>query len=192
MTTTDITETVAQALPPGPRRRPVIAWDLLRKAAPFVTVVLFAGALYLLQRQLAGFRYRDVMLFLRTLPRGQVLLALLFTALGYAAMTGYDALAFRNLRNRLPYRKIALASFAGYAFSNSLGFALLTGTPVRARLYSGWGLSAPQVTRVVVFCFLTFWLGFITLGGVVFLLEPLPVPRGFYFEIGRASCRERV
>lgn len=186
MTTTDTPETVAQALPPGPRRRPVIAWDLLRKAAPFITVVLFAGALYLLQRQLAGFHYRDVMLFLRTLPRSRVLLAVLFTALGYAAMTGYDALAFRNLRNPLPYRKIALASFAGYAFSNSLGFALLTGTPVRARLYSGWGLSAPQVTRVVVFCFLTFWLGFITLGGVVFLLEPLPVPHGFYLDIATA------
>jgi phosphatidylglycerol lysyltransferase len=186
VTTTEIPETLAPALPPGPRRRPVIAWDHLRKAAPFVTVLLFAGALYLLQQQLAGFRYRDVMLFLRTLPRSRVLLAVLATALGYAAMTGYDALAFRNLRNPLPYRKIALASFAGYAFSNSLGFALLTGTPVRARLYSGWGLSAPQVTRVVVFCFLTFWLGFITLGGVVFLLEPLALPQGFYFGIATA------
>ena len=26
-------------------------------------------------------------------------------------------------------------------------------TPIRARLYSGWGLTATQVTRVVVFCF---------------------------------------
>jgi phosphatidylglycerol lysyltransferase len=187
LTTTEIPEVLApELLPSGPRRRPAVAWDLLRKAAPFLTVLLFAGALWLLHRQLTGFRYRDVMLFLRTLPRSRVLLAMLCTALGYAAMTGYDTLAFRNLRNPLPYRKIALASFAGYAFSNSLGFALLTGTPVRARLYSGWGLSAPQVTRIVLFCFLTFWLGFITLGGVVFLLEPLPVPHGFYFDIATA------
>jgi phosphatidylglycerol lysyltransferase len=177
-------ETLAPELPDGPRQRPAVALDLLRKVAPFVvTVLLFAGALWLLHRQLAGFRYRDVMEFLRTLPRSRVLLAIVATGLGYAAMTGYDALAFRHIRHPLAYRKIALASFAGYAFSNSLGFALLTGTPVRARLYSGWGITATQVTRVVLFCFLTFWLGFVTLGGFAFLLEPLPVPRGFYLDI---------
>jgi len=182
--TTHLPEAVAEELlPRGPRRRPAVRWDLLRKAAPFVTVLLFAGALWLLHRELAGFRYRDVMLFLRTLPRSRVVLAVLWTALGYAAMTGYDTLAFRHIRNPLPYHKIALASFAGYAFSNSLGFALLTGTPVRARLYSGWGLTATQVTRVVLFCFLTFWLGFITLGGIVFLAEPLPLPAGFTFDL---------
>src|ERR1700687_3290261 len=69
------------------------------------------------------------------------------------------------------------ASSACHPLSNTLGFPLLTGTPIRARLYSGWGLTATQVTRVVVFCFLTFWLGFITLGGIVFRLEPLPLPQ---------------
>ncbi len=168
------------------RRRVLLSWDRLRKGAPFVTVLLFAGALYLLHEQLQGFRYRDVMQVLRALPTHRLLLAVLTTTLGYLAMTGYDALAFRYLRNPLPYRKIALASFAGYAFSNSLGFALLTGTPVRARLYSGWGLTALQVTRVVLFCFLTFWLGFITLGGIAFLIEPLPLPQTFYFHLTSA------
>jgi phosphatidylglycerol lysyltransferase len=178
--------------PPTPRERehpprpPVLSWDLVRKGAPFLTVLLFAGALWLLHEQLAGFHYRDVMRVLRSLPTARLLLAVLATALGYGAMTGYDALAFRYLRNPLPYRKIALASFSGYAFSNSLGFALLTGTPVRARLYSGWGLTALQVTRVVLFCFFTFWLGFITLGGIAFLVEPLPVPHGFYLGITTA------
>src|SRR6202049_5083131 len=163
--TTEVPETpeiTAQVPAHGPRRRPVVPWDLLRKPAPLLTVLLFAGALWLLHRELAGFRYRDVMMFLRTLPRSRVLLAVLFTALGYAAMTGYDTLAFRNIRDPLPYRRIALASFVGYAFSNSLGHPLFTGTPIRARLYSGWGLSALQVTRIVVVCFLTFWVGFFT------------------------------
>jgi phosphatidylglycerol lysyltransferase len=184
--TPDLPEAVAQELPPDRRRRPAIAWDQLRKAAPFITVLLFAGALWLLHLQLSGFRYRDVMAFLRELPRSRVVLASLATALGYIAMTGYDTLAFRHIRHPLPYRKIALASFAGYAFSNSLGFALLTGTPVRARLYAGWGLSATQVTRIVLFCFVTFWLGFATLGGIVFLVEPLRLPQGFYLGLETA------
>jgi len=152
-------------------------WAFLRKLAPFATVLLFGGALWLLHEELAGFRYRAVTRYLSTLPPSHILLSIVLTALGYAAMTGYDALAFRNIRHPLPYRRIALASFSGYAFSNSLGHPLFTGTPIRARLYSGWGLSVLQVTQVVLFCFLTFWLGFLTLGGATFLLEPLPLPR---------------
>src|ERR1700726_453212 len=147
--TPEITAQEAPAI--GPRRRPVVPWDLLRKAAPLLTVLLFAGALWLLHRELAGFRYHDVMMFLRTLPRSRVWLAVLFTALGYAAMTGYDTLAFRNIREPMPYRRISHASFVGYSFSNSRGHPLFPATPIRARLYSGWGLSALQVTRIVVF-----------------------------------------
>jgi phosphatidylglycerol lysyltransferase len=174
------------AAPGGRLRLPPAAWGFLRKLAPFVTVVLFAFALWLLRGELAGFRYRDVMIYLGTLPLSWVLLALVLTALGYGAMTGYDALAFRHIRHPLPYRKIALASFSGYAFSNSLGHPLFTGTPIRARLYAGWGLSAIQVTQVVLFCFVTFWLGFFTLGGTVFLLEPLPLPTTWGLHVATA------
>jgi phosphatidylglycerol lysyltransferase len=156
------------------------------RLGPLLTVLLFAGALWLLRNELAGFRYRDVMRALASLPPGRVLAALVLTALGYAAMTGYDTLAFRNIREPMPYRRIALASFVGYAFSNSLGHPLFTGTPIRARLYSGWGLSALQVTRIVVFCFLTFWLGFFTLAGAVFLAEPLPLPAGWRLHLATA------
>ncbi|MDP9122717.1 MAG: hypothetical protein M3O15_15330, partial [Acidobacteriota bacterium] len=173
------------AAPEAPRRRfPAdIDWSWLRRLAPLFTVLFFAGALWLLHHELAAFRYRDVFPYLGSLPRGRILFALLATTLGYAAMTGYDTLAFRTIRVPLPYRKIALASFSGYAFSNSLGHPLFTSTPIRARLYAGWGLSALQVTQVVLFCFLTFWLGFLTLSGSVFLLEPLPLPAGWQLHV---------
>ncbi|HVT61579.1 MAG TPA: bifunctional lysylphosphatidylglycerol flippase/synthetase MprF [Thermoanaerobaculia bacterium] len=171
-------EQVSPAVAPGPehRRGFPISWETVRRLLPLLTVALFAASLWLLHKELAGFRYRDVMRFLPSLPRGRLLEALLATVLGYAAMTGYDALAFRHIRKPLLYRKIALASFSGYAFSNTLGYTLLTGTPIRARLYAGWGLSAPQVTRVVLFCFVTFWLGFLTLAGTTFAVEPLALP----------------
>jgi phosphatidylglycerol lysyltransferase len=169
-----------------PRWLRAIPWEWVSRLGPLLTVLLFAGALWLLRNELAGFRYRDVMRALASLPSGRVLAALVLTALGYAAMTGYDTLAFRNIREPMPYRRIALASFVGYAFSNSLGHPLFTGTPIRARLYSGWGLSALQVTRIVVFCFLTFWLGFFTLAGAVFLAEPLPLPAGWRLHLATA------
>ncbi len=52
----------------------------------------------------------------------QILMAFGFTALSYLALTGYDGLALRHLRVKVPYRLTALASFASYAVSFTLGF----------------------------------------------------------------------
>lgn len=51
-----------------------------------------------------------------------------------------------------------------------IGFALLTGSAIRYRLYSTWGLSAVEITNIVAFCNLSFWLGLFTVSGVMFLV----------------------
>lgn len=63
---------------------------------------------------------------------------------------------------------------------------MIAGASIRYRLYSGWGLSTFDITRVVTFCTLTFWLGFFTLGGLVFLLEPMPIPKAIHLPFGSA------
>src|SRR5262249_36609227 len=70
------------------------------------------------------------------------------------------------------YRHIALTSFIGYAFSQSLGFPLLAGGSVRYRLYSAWGLSTGEIARVIVFSALTFWLGAFTVSGIALIFDP--------------------
>ena len=137
----------------------------LSKLTSLLSLLFFALALWLLRRELADFHYKDILLFFHDLPAHRVVLALAFTALGYLALTGYDALALRYIGKRIAYWKVALASFTGYAFSNTLGLPLFTGTPLRARLYSGWGLTALDIARVVLFSYVTFWLGFIGLSG---------------------------
>src|SRR5205085_8072640 len=91
--------------------------------------------LRVLQDTLAQYRYRDVIHYLNALPIDQILLAAALTLLGYLVMTGYDTLAFRYIRHPLPYFKIALASFIGYAFNNNAGFSGLVGGSLRYRLY---------------------------------------------------------
>ena len=98
------------------------------------------------------------------------------TVLSYAVMTGYDVLAIHYIRHPLAYSKIGMASFIGYAFSNNIGMSMIAGASVRYRLYSVWGLSALQITQVVAFCAPTMWLGFFTLGGAIFLIEPPTIP----------------
>ena len=157
----------------------------LRKyAGPVIGIAIFIAALVVLQSALHRYHYRDIMRELHSLPRGRILLALLFTAGSYLALTGYDSLGLRYIRRPLRYGRIAFASFVAYAFSHNLGFPLLTGAPVRFRLYSSWGLSAVEVTNVIAFNSLTFFMGLFTVGGVVFLVEPLQIPGLLHLPFG--------
>ena len=139
---------------------------------PAIVVVLFLVAAWVLHHALGGQRYHEVVAQIKGLPPQRILLALLLTALSYFALTGYDSLAFRYIRHPLPYPKIAVAAFIGYAFSNNIGNTMITGTSVRYRLYSAWGLSTVEIAKVVSFCMVTFWLGVFATSGCVLTLDP--------------------
>ncbi len=153
---------------------------IIQNLGPLVGLVLFMGALWVLRTALREYHYQDVIAHLQALPKSRLVLGFSLTLLNYLVMTGYDLLALRYIHYRLPYRKIALASFIGYAFSNNMGLSMLAGGSVRYHLYSAWGVSAEGITKVVAFCTLSFWFGFLTLGGTVFLLEPMAVPKALH------------
>ena len=147
-----------------------------RIAGPLAVIALCALALFALHRQLHTYHLHDIRLAIREIPRASLGLALLLTALSYLVMTGYDVLALRYVGHPLAYGKTAFASFMSYAFSNNLGFSLLTGGSVRYRLYGSWGLLALDIARVIVFCCFTFILGLFAFGAFVFLLFPIDMP----------------
>jgi phosphatidylglycerol lysyltransferase len=143
---------------------------------PLLSLLFLGIALWVLHNELKAYHLHDILRHLEELPAWQVFLALSLTLLSYIVMTGYDAMALRYIEHPLSYGKIVLASFISYAFSNNMGLGMIAGGSIRYRLYSAWGLSTLEVTKVVAFCSLTLWLGFLTLGGVVFLFEPLRIP----------------
>ena len=158
----------------------------LRSAAPLLGILLFSVALFVLHRELERFTYRDVVHSLAAIPAGYRLLAAVLTVAAYAVLTGYDVLAMRFVGVTLAYRRIALASFVGQAFSNNLGFAVLSGGPVRYRLYSAWGLSTVDIAKVVAFTSFTLWLGFLTVAGGAFTVAPPALPAGLSLPTGSA------
>jgi phosphatidylglycerol lysyltransferase len=149
---------------------------LLRVLAPIFGLAVFCLAGWALYRELHSYRLHDILHQLHSLPSVRVLLAVLFAAASYLAATGYDALGARYVQRPLPYHRTALAAFIGTTFSNNLGFGLLTGGSMRLRLYSAWGLSVVEISQLLAFDSLTLWLGFLTLGGLVFSLQPVAVP----------------
>lgn len=142
---------------------------LLRYAGPLFGIGAFVVALYALGRELRGARIGDVVRQIEAIPSSQLMAAIALTVGSFFVLSGYDALSLRYVRRRVHYRRIALASFLNYAFSHALGFPLVVGGSTRYRLYSGWGLSAVQVAKVVGFASLTFWLGVLAMGGLVFV-----------------------
>ena len=157
---------------------------MLRKImGPGLSVILFAAAIWLLHGELKTHHLADILRAFESIPTAKMWAAIGLTILSYAVMTGYDALALRYIRQPLAYHKIGLASFISYAFSNNIGLSMIAGASVRYRLYSAWGFSALQITQMVAFCALTIWLGFFTLGGITFLIEPMTIPSTLHLPI---------
>src|SRR5512135_1746440 len=137
----------------------------LRQLAPALGTALFLAALLVLQRELRGVRYHELTAAIGALPRARVLLGLLLTAANYVVLTGYDRLAFAWIGRRPRGERIAFVGFVSYAISNNLGFGMLSGAAVRFRFYTRWGVSALELSKVVLFQTTTFWLGLLVLGG---------------------------
>ena len=85
--------------------------------------------------------------------------AIALTIVNYLVLTLQDQLADSYAGLTVPWRQVALASFVGYAVSNNVGFALVSGTSARYRFYSRWDLRPGDLSRVVLFYSCTFWIG---------------------------------
>lgn len=154
----------------GPSRRSRV-W---RWVQPLIALALFAAGIAVLQADLRRVSYATIRATLRSLPHGALWWAVAFTLLNYAVLCLYDLLAFRYIGKRQTWWKVALASFTGYAISNSVGWAVISGTSVRYRFYSRWGLTAGDISRIIIFYNGTFWLGLLVLGGYSMAFDPHP------------------
>ena len=152
--------------------------DRLRQAIPVaIGLLLFLVALEVLRTELRAVSWHDLTADILRTPWPRLALAVVLTALNYAAVTGYDLLAFAYIDKPFPRAQIALASFLAYAISNNVGFAMLSGASVRYRFYTRWGVTAEELSRIVFSYSVTFWLGLLTLGGLSLVISPLPSAR---------------
>jgi len=97
----------------------------------------------------------------------------LFVAGGYLTLTLYDLFALRTIgRLEMPYRIAALSGFTSYAVGHNVGASVFSGGAVRYRIYSAWGLSVIEVTKICFVAGLTFWLGNVAVLGLGVLYAP--------------------
>ena len=153
--------------------------ERIRQALPAVIgVVLFVVALLVLRRELDRVTWHTLSRDVLNTPPAALIAAILLTAINYAALTGYDFIAFAYIGKRLPRRQIAATSFLAYAIANNVGFAMWSGASVRYRFYTRWGVTAEELSRIVLCYSVTFWLGLLALGGLSLALSRLPAAEG--------------
>ncbi len=155
----------------------------LQTIGPMISVGLFVLAIVLIHHELRGYHYRDIAYQFLQIGYRDIFVAVVLTILNYLVLTANDALALRYARHPLPYRQLAVASFIGYAFSNSA--TVVGGSAARYRIYTALGVSAGEIAELVVFCGLTVWLGFFLVAGTAFVLNPgsIPIPDVLHLPI---------
>ncbi|WP_445635822.1 lysylphosphatidylglycerol synthase domain-containing protein [Nostoc sp. DSM 114161] len=139
-------------------------------------LLLLMLSLWAIARELQEYNYRDILNSLAAIPKSRLSLAIWLTALGYLVMIGYDILGFNYINRSLSWNKIAFTNFISSTFSNTIGFALLTGSAIRYRFYANWGVSAVAIAQVIAFVNFTFWLGMFATAGLIFFTNPLTIP----------------
>lgn len=151
----------------------------LKKLAPLFVIAIFMGAIYLLSKELKHYNIHEIRSAVVQIPLWRLWAAVGLTVFNYLVLIGYDYLAIRAIHHPLPLSKISLASFTGFATSYNFG-AILGGTSVRYRLYSAWGLSAVEILQLIIMLAITYWVGVFALAGVVFIVQPFPIPESLH------------
>ena len=137
-----------------------------RTIGAILSIGIFALSVFVLGRVVANLDIYALRAAIAATSAEQIAAACLLTCISYLALTGYDALALRQIGAHVPYRVTALGSFTSYAISFTLGFPLITGGAVRYWIYSRAGLSAGKVASLTVVAGVTFWLGMAFVAGV--------------------------
>ncbi|ACK49811.1 integral membrane protein-like protein [Methylocella silvestris BL2] len=132
-----------------------------KKIAAGFSVLIAIFSIYVLVRTLSAVNLGDLRQAIAATGNDQIAMAMALTGLSFLTLTGYDALALRQIRARIGYATTALASFTSYAISFVLGFPLITAGTVRYWIYSQVGLSASKVASLTLIAGVTFWFGMI-------------------------------
>ncbi len=138
-------------------------------------LILFVAAMAFLHHLLKQYKYSEIVNALRGIPGRALTAATLLTITAYLALTFYDKMACIYVGNPLPYRRVALVSYVGYAFANSVGLANIAGGSIRFRFYTAWGFSPLDTTKIVLFCGFSLWMGLGLLTGILLCWIPEPI-----------------
>lgn len=143
--------------------------SVLKKISPVIIVGFVSFIVY---RLFQKYDLQKIIREIQNISLEALLWAGGLTALNYLILTLYDMLAVRYIGKRLNPFKVGFTAFISYTVSHNVGAALVSGGAVRYRLYSRWGFTVGEITKIVLFAGFHYWAGLFFLGGFVCLIFP--------------------
>lgn len=136
-------------------------------------LTIFLVAVFFIHKELKKYSLHDLRSSIEAIPFWAITLIIFFVCLDYLILTCFDILAFKNENYNLPKKNIGFVAFISFAFANSIGLSGLTASGLRLNLYSILGVPYKTIMNVVIFCYTTFWLGLLWIGGIFLTLLPV-------------------
>lgn len=147
-------------------------------AGPALTLVCVGLVIWLVAWRAQSIDWHQVGAALEGYHASTLALAGLLAALSYALYAAFDLVGRRYTRHAVPPGRVAVIAFVSYAFNLNFG-AWVGSVGMRYRLYSQHGLKTGVISRVLGMSLATNWLGYLALGGMVFVLRMVPLPAGW-------------
>ncbi len=157
--------------------KPKILTSLRTLLPVLMGISLFGLGVYALNHVMHSVDPVQVMAQIKAAAPLSLFLAAIATAIAYAALVGYDALALRFIGKSVPLPVVALGGFLGYAFGNTIGVSVISGGAVRYRIYSAYGLDAFEVASVSGYIAAAIGTGLTLIGLAALSLHPDVIPQ---------------
>lgn len=132
---------------------------ILKTCLRYSSVLFFAIAIYFVYKQVDKLGMKKIIDAMFSIPEQDVIWGIIFTAIGYLALSLYDFLALKYINRKMSPLRVMAAAMSGFAVSNNVGHAYISGAAVRYDFYSAWGLTGGDILKMIGFSTLTYVLG---------------------------------
>ena len=158
-------------------------WIWARRALNLVFFIMVPVFLVLLFRNMD---WQEVSRALRAYQTSTLALGALIALCSYLVFASYDLLSRRYTGHQLPDRQVLPLAFVCYAFNLNFS-SWIGGIALRYRLYGKLGLDGPTITKILSLGLITNWLGYLFVGGTVFVMGLPALPDSI--KLGSSGLR---
>ena len=138
-----------------------------------VGLSFFIFAVWIIAQELHKVGWHQLLALIWTTPVWILGIVFLLIGLDYVVLSGYDILALRYLKKKLPYWLILTASSVGFAIGNTVGHSYISGGALRYFFYLKRGLSRTNIMLLIAFETVMFCLGLMTTYSIAVSLLPM-------------------
>ena len=138
----------------------------------YSSILFFALAIYIVWGQVKKLGIASIVESIFSIPVSSIVWAAIVVVIGYLALSLYDFLALKYINKTMAPSRVLAASMSGFAVSNNVGHAYISGAAVRYDFYSSWGLTGGDILKMIGFSTLTYVLGVGFLLDISLLVTP--------------------